>query len=104
MKENVTISISSASIIKVLVWITIFAGLFYINDFIIALLVAVVLASSVEVPVKKLVAWSVPRTLAVTGLFLSLMIAIAAIVLLFIPPIADDIARFIKHSQHFLSQ
>lgn len=96
MKENVTISISSSSIIKVLVWITIFAGLFYINDFIIALLVAVVLASSVEVPVKKLVAWGVPRTLAVTGLFLTLMIGIAAIVLLFIPPIADDIARFIK--------
>lgn len=96
MKENITISISSGTIVRVLVWITVFAGLLYINDFIIALLVAVVLASSFEVPVKKLVVWGAPRTLAVTGLFLSLMVIIAAIVLLFIPPIADDIARFIK--------
>lgn len=96
MKEKITISISSGSIIKVLLWISVFAGLLYINDFIIALLVAVVLASAAEMPVRKLVQWGVPRTLAVTGLFLSLLIIIAAIVLLFIPPIADDIARFIK--------
>ncbi len=96
MKENVTISISSGSIVKVLLWICVFAGLFYINDFIIALLVAVVLASSVEMPVRKLVKLGVSRALAVTGIFLSLLISIAAIVLLFIPPIADDIARFIK--------
>ncbi len=96
MKENITISISSGSIVKVLLWICVFAGLFYINDFIIALLVAVVLASSVEMPVRKMVLWGAPRSLAVTGLFLSLLIIIAAIVLLFIPPIADDIARFIK--------
>ncbi len=96
MKEKITISISSGSIIKVLLWISVFAGILYINDFIIALLVAVVLASAAEMPVRKLVQWGVPRTLAVTGLFLSLLIIIAAIVLLFIPPIADDIARFIK--------
>lgn len=81
---------------RVLGWIAVFAGLFYINDFIIALLVAVVLASSVEMPVRKFVRLGVPRALAVTGLFLVLLIVIAAIVLLFIPPIADDIARFIK--------
>lgn len=96
MKEKITISISSGSIVKVLLWISVFAGLLYINDFIIALLVAVVLASAAEMPVKKLVTWGVPRTLAVTGLFLSLLIIIAAVILLFIPPIADDIARFIK--------
>ncbi len=77
-------------------WITVFAGLLYINDFIIALLVAVVLASSVEMPVRKLVQWGIPRGLAVTGLFFALLVAIAAVVLFFIPPIADDIARFIK--------
>jgi predicted PurR-regulated permease PerM len=96
MKENLTISLSSGTIIKTLVWICVFAGLFYINDFIIALLVAVVLASSVEMPVRKMVSWGVPRTLSVTGIFLLLLIIIAAVILLFLPPIADDIARFIK--------
>jgi predicted PurR-regulated permease PerM len=96
MKEKITISISSGTIVRVLMWITIFAGLLYINDFIIALLVAVVLASAVEMPIRKLVKFGVPRAFAATGLFLSLLIIIATIVLVFIPPIADDLARFIK--------
>jgi predicted PurR-regulated permease PerM len=96
MKENITISISSGTIVRVLGWITVFAGLLYINEFVIALLVAVVLASSVEMPVRIFVAWGIPRSLAVTGIFLTLLILVAAVVLLFIPPIAGDIARFIK--------
>ncbi len=96
MKEHTTISITSGSIVRILAWITVFAGLFYINDFIVALLVAVVLASSVEMPVKFFTQWGVPRSVAVTGIFLTLLAFIAAVILLFIPPIADDIARFIK--------
>lgn len=96
MKENITISISSGSIVKVLLWISVFAGLLYINDFIIGLLVAVVLASSVELPVRKLVKRGISRPLAVSGLFLVLLVIIATILLFFIPPIADDLARFVK--------
>lgn len=73
-----------------------FAGLLYISDFIIALLVAVVLASSVEVPIRMFVRWGIPRVVAVTGLFVLSLTAVAAFIFIFIPPIADDIARFIK--------
>lgn len=96
MKETTTISISSGSIIRTLVWITVFAGLFFIKDFVIALLVAVVLASSVEMPVKALAKFGIPRSISVIGIFFGLLILIAAVVLIFIPPLADDIARFIK--------
>lgn len=96
MKENITVSISSGTIVRILVWITIFAGLLYINDFIVALLVAVVLASSVEMPVRSLAKWGVPRSVSVITIFLSLLIAFAAIIFIFLPPVADDIAQFIK--------
>lgn len=96
MKENVTISISSGTIIRVLVWVTVFAGLLYINDFIIALLVSVVLASSVEMPVHALAKWGVPRSVSVIGIFFSLLLSLAAVVFIFLPPVADDIAQFIK--------
>ena len=96
MKENVTISISSGTIVRVLVWITVFAGLLYINDFIIALLVSVVLASSVEMPVRALGKWGIPRSVSVIGIFFSLLLALAAIVFVFLPPVADDTAQFIK--------
>jgi predicted PurR-regulated permease PerM len=54
MKENLNITISSGTIIKILAWITVFAGLFYVSDFVIAFLVAVVLASAVEMPVREI--------------------------------------------------
>jgi predicted PurR-regulated permease PerM len=78
MKETTTISISTGTIIKTLASITVFAGIFYVSDFLIALLVSVVLASAVEMPVRFFAKWGVPRSVSV------------------LPPLADDIALFIK--------
>lgn len=96
MKENVRITISSGTIIKIFVWLAIFAGLYYVRDFIIALLVAVVLASAVEMPVKILMKWRLSRGISVGIIFLSLIALIAAIAFIFIPPLADDVARFVQ--------
>lgn len=96
MKENLQITISSGTIIKILAWIAIFAGLFYVSDFVVSLLVAVVLASAAEMPVKFMIKVGLPRVLAVAILFLTLILFVGTIALVFIPPIADDIARFIK--------
>lgn len=97
MKETTPISISTGSIVKVLACITIFAGLFYVSDFLIALLVAVVLASSVEMPIRVLAKWGIPRSFSVISLFLILLILVAAVIFVFIPPLADDIALFVKN-------
>ena len=96
MKETTTISISSSSIVKVLVWCTVFYGLFYVRDFVVALLVAVVLASTVEMPLRVLRKWGIPRVISVIALFLSLLLLVAATIFIFLPPLADDIALFIK--------
>lgn len=96
MKDHVTISISTGTIVRIFVAVLVFVGFFYVSDFIIALLVSVVLASSVEMPVRTLGKWGVPRAVAVIGIFLTIVIAILATVLVFIPPLADDLALFIK--------
>lgn len=96
MKDSTRISISSGTIIKFLVWIAIFAALFYVRDFLVALLVAVVLASAAEMPVKVMVRWGLPRGIAVSAIFIILIGFIAAIVLIFVPPLADDLARFVQ--------
>lgn len=96
MKENVRVTIASSTIIKCIVWLAFFAGLLYISDFVIALLVAVVLASAVEMPVRMMVKRGVSRSIAVSAIFLSLMVIIAASALIFIPPLADDLAQFVK--------
>lgn len=96
MKETTTISISTGTIIKIFVLITVFAGLFYVRDFLVALLVSVVLASTVEMPVKALGKWGVPRAVSVISIFLTLLLLVAATVFIFLPPLADDIALFVK--------
>ena len=96
MKETTTISISTGTIVKILMWVTIFAGLFYVSDFIIALLVSVVLASAVEMPVRMMGKWGIPRSVAVISIFFSIFILLAAVIFVFIPPLADDLALFIK--------
>lgn len=96
MKENLTISISTGTIVRVFAVLALFFGLFYISDFIIGLMVAVVLAATVEMPVKFFGKWGVPRSVSVIGLFLLVVIAVASVFLVFLPPLADDIAVFIK--------
>lgn len=96
MKDSTRISITSGTIIKCIVWITIFAGLFYIRDFLVALLVAVVLASAAELPVRQMMKWGFSRSVAVLTLFVSLIGVITSIALIFVPPLADDAARFVQ--------
>lgn len=96
MKETVPVTITSGTIIKIILWLSIFAGLFYVRDFVIALLVAVVLASAMELPVKEMMKWGVSRGIAVSLLFVGLVGLIAAVIFIFVPPLADDIARFVQ--------
>ncbi len=97
MKETTQhISISTGTIVRILASIAVFGVLFYISDFIIALLVSVVLASTVEMPVKVMARWGIPRTVSVISIFLILVISLGAVIFVFIPPIADDVALFIK--------
>jgi len=96
MRENVRITIASSTIVKCLAWIAIFAGLLYISDFVIALLVAVVLASAAEIPVRLMMKWGVSRGISVTLLFLAFIAIIVTVAFIFIPPLADDIAKFIQ--------
>lgn len=96
MKEDVNITISSGTIVKTLSWVAIFAGLLYVSDFVIAFLVAIVIASSAEMPVNTMVKWGVPRMLAVVILLLIFFFFVGAVAFVFIPPMADDFAKFIK--------
>ena len=69
MKETIRVIIPTSTILKVLAWTAIFAGLFFVSDFVIALLVAVVLASAAEMPVKLMMSWGIPRGISVTIIF-----------------------------------
>ncbi len=96
MKENVNITISSLTIVKIFVWICVFFALFYLSDFVISILVAVVLAFAVEPPIKYLKKHKIPRWVSVPSLFILLIGLIAFIFSVFIPPLIDDFTKFVR--------
>lgn len=96
MKETTHISITSGSIIKVFLWLCVFAGIFYMREFVVMLLVAVVLASAVEPAIRFLGKYNIPRSLSVVSIFLGIIAFLVTIALIFVPPLADDIAQFLK--------
>lgn len=96
MKETIRVIIPSTTIIKILAWIAIFAGLFFVSDLVIALLVAVMIATAAEMPIKMMKDWGIPRGFSVTVIFLTLIAIIASVAFIFVPPLADDLARFVK--------
>lgn len=102
MNQHITISIASSTIIKVLLWITVFATVLYLHEFFIALLVAVVLASAAELPVRRMMLWGLSRAMSVGVVFVSLIVALLLMGAIFIPPIAEDIAGFVKNLPQLL--
>jgi predicted PurR-regulated permease PerM len=66
------------------------------SNLVIMLLVAIVLASSIEPPVAFLARYKIPRAVSVASFFALIILVIAAVALIFIPPLADDIAKFVK--------
>jgi predicted PurR-regulated permease PerM len=90
------VSIKASTIIKIIVICALAWGLFFIRDFILVLLVAIVLASATEPPVRFFSKFGIPRVVSVGGLFLLLLAIIVSVSFIFIPPLADDFARFVQ--------
>jgi predicted PurR-regulated permease PerM len=96
MNTSTRITIASSTIVKTIVWVLIFAGLFYMSDLVITVLVAVVLASAIEPAVRLLARHKIPRVVSVLGLFLVLIGLATSVAFIFIPPLADDAAQLMK--------
>jgi predicted PurR-regulated permease PerM len=96
MKDTVHVSITSGTIVKAILWAAIFAGLFYVREFIVALFVAVVLASAAEMPVRALMRRGVSRGISVGLLFLLFVAIVGTASFVFIPPLIDDVAKFVQ--------
>ena len=63
--KNINIQISSSSIIKVIFWLVLFAGLYYLKDLVLVVLTAVVIASAIDPAVKWFGRFRVSRVPAV---------------------------------------
>ncbi len=98
------ISISTGTIVKAFL-VVLFATLFlYLNNIVIMLLVAVVLASAIEPWIAWLKRYKMGRGLSVSLIFLTIIGIVVSIFYFLIPPLAEDIVAFIKHIPEILQK
>ena len=95
--NNQIVSISNGTIIRTIFWSAFFYCLYQLQDLLISLFVAIVMASSINPVAKYFKRYNIPRALTVSLVFLLGISFVVLTIMLFVPLIADDIARFITN-------
>lgn len=93
--EPLVLTISTGSIIRVIALVLLVGALFALKQLVLVLLVAIVVASSIEPGVKKLIEYRIPRVLAVLIIYLSTIGLFAGTLFVFVPPVLDDMSAFL---------
>lgn len=92
--KNVTIQISTGTIIKVILFILLVAFLFYMHNLVLILLTAIVIASAIEPATKWFKRYKIPRIPAVLIVYTILVAALFGIFYMFIPAILNEASGF----------
>ena len=92
--KNIRITISSATLVKVLVILAIALAVYFLRSTILVLLTAVVVASAVDPAASWFGRLKVPRVLAVLLVYLIAFSIIAGTLFFFVPPLFEDISDF----------
>ena len=101
--RETVISISSGTIVRGILFILLLGFLWYLQDIVLVLLTAVVIASAIEPLVASLTRFGLPRVLAVITSYLIVVGAFSAAIVLFVPPVLDDAASFLARLPETLS-
>jgi predicted PurR-regulated permease PerM len=102
--QEVVIHISTKAILKVAVFVVFCFLLFYMRDLLIILLMAIVIASSVEPAAKYFEKFKIPRALSVLTIFACVISVFLTVIYLFIPIVIKEFAAFAQNLPQMLAQ
>lgn len=95
LDQPVLIEFTPGTVIKTLVILFLAYLLFVLRDLFLIILTSVVIASAVEPITKWFMSKKIPRALAVILVYLSVILGIASLTTVFLPPLAHDIKSMI---------
>lgn len=106
-KRQIYVNITALGVVKIILILILFAFLFIIREILALLFVALVLASAVDPWVDWLQKKKIPRGLSIVFIYLILFSAIGTVIVLIIPPIAEQVTdlrdNFPEYSERVLS-
>ncbi len=105
MKErDVQVTITAGTIVTTLLFLVLFAALWYLREIVLILLTAIVIASSIEPGVRSLRrVLRVSRLVAVILIYAIIAVVFFGILFIFLPPVLNDAANFLSQLPSALS-
>jgi len=100
-KENLTISISVGSIVRVVLVLLLFAIVFILKDLVLVLLTAVIIASAIEPAASWLERRKIPRLIAVLLVYVASALVIVGIFYFVLPKLFQEILAVIDTLQKY---
>jgi predicted PurR-regulated permease PerM len=91
------ISIATSTIIKFFLVAVLLVALYFMIDVVLIVIASIILASSIEPMIRRLEKWRVHRVLAVIFVYLFIAIIVAALLVFFIPLVANDLVGFLNN-------
>ena len=88
--KNITIQITTGTIIRVILFILLVGVLYYLRDLVLILLTAIVIASAIEPATKWFGRYKVPRIPAVLIVYIIVVLLLFGLFYLFIPALLDE--------------
>lgn len=95
LPRNITINITSGTIVKALIIAMLFWAIFFLRDLVLVVLTAVVIASAIEPLIRWFQKYGIARLLSVIGIYIFLGLMFAGIFYIFIPTLLNDLSDII---------
>ncbi len=95
MDKQLTINISTGTILKIIFWGVLVAAIFYLRDVVLVILTAIVLASFIDLIIEKMTQYRLNwnRTLSVVLIYLTVFMLLAGLFYLFVPVFINEITN-----------
>lgn len=103
MDKNLSISITTGTIVKAILVLAAAYVVWVLRDLFLLVITAIVIASAIEPGVAFLIRHRFPRVAAVTTMYLVVFGSLFAIVYAFFPPILDETQNFLQSAPQYLN-
>lgn len=101
--EETEIHISSGTIVRTIIIVTLFAMAWFLRDIILVVLTAVVLASAIEPLVRFIVRRGIPRLLTLVLVYVLGAAFLGGVFYFFVPAILDDVSRLARVAPQYFN-
>ncbi|MCC7004542.1 AI-2E family transporter, partial [Candidatus Nomurabacteria bacterium] len=103
MDNYKNINISAITILKVALVALAFYAIFVLKDIVLVVLTAITIASSIEPITKKIIAYRIPRTLAVVLIYIAIALILLGIFYFFLPGLLNDVSTLLNSLPKYIS-